>query len=77
MRAAGGASLPARPGPGTLHDRLRGLRCRAKTGTLSGVSNLAGFCRTRRGRTVVFAVLGSSPRVADRLVTRLVRRDRR
>jgi D-alanyl-D-alanine carboxypeptidase/D-alanyl-D-alanine-endopeptidase (penicillin-binding protein 4) len=32
-------------------------RCRAKTGTLSDVSALAGICETIRGRRVAFAFL--------------------
>jgi D-alanyl-D-alanine carboxypeptidase/D-alanyl-D-alanine-endopeptidase (penicillin-binding protein 4) len=74
LRAAGGAVLLARAGTGTLARRLRGLRCSAKTGTLDGVSNLAGSCRTRRGRTVTFAVMADRPAVADRVARALVRR---
>jgi D-alanyl-D-alanine carboxypeptidase/D-alanyl-D-alanine-endopeptidase (penicillin-binding protein 4) len=31
--------------------------CRAKTGTLSNVSALAGYCRARNGHTIAFAIL--------------------
>ncbi len=45
---------------GTLAFRMRGTsaqgRCQAKTGTLTGVSNLAGFCRAAGGHTIVFAI---------------------
>ncbi len=48
---------------GTLFDRMRGTaaqgRCRAKTGTLDGVSNLAGICRSRSGARTAFAILMS------------------
>lgn len=44
---------------GTLADRMRHTpaagRCQAKTGTLIGVSNLAGYCTARNGHTVAFA----------------------
>lgn len=46
---------------GTLEDRMRHTaaegRCRAKTGTISGVSNLAGICRSRSGARTAFAFL--------------------
>ncbi|MFN8160025.1 MAG: D-alanyl-D-alanine carboxypeptidase/D-alanyl-D-alanine-endopeptidase [Solirubrobacterales bacterium] len=46
---------------GTVADRMRGTaaegRCRTKTGTLSGVSNLSGYCFNRSGRVVVFSIL--------------------
>ena len=32
-------------------------RCRVKTGTLTGVSNLSGYCFNASGRTMVFSVL--------------------
>jgi serine-type D-Ala-D-Ala carboxypeptidase/endopeptidase (penicillin-binding protein 4) len=46
---------------GTIASRMRGTaaqdRCRAKTGTLSGVSALAGLCRAVGGHAIAFAVL--------------------
>jgi serine-type D-Ala-D-Ala carboxypeptidase/endopeptidase (penicillin-binding protein 4) len=46
---------------GTLFDRMRHSaakgRCRAKTGTLNGVSNLAGYCTSRTGARLAFAFL--------------------
>jgi D-alanyl-D-alanine carboxypeptidase/D-alanyl-D-alanine-endopeptidase (penicillin-binding protein 4) len=48
---------------GTLADRMRGSaaqgRCRAKTGTLNGVSNIAGYCTSRSGARTAFAFLMS------------------
>ena len=55
------ASLPVAGASGTLAGRMGGTaaagRCRAKTGTLTGVSGLAGWCKTIGGRTVTFAIL--------------------
>jgi len=46
---------------GTVASRMRRTavqdRCRAKTGTLSGVSALAGICRAVGGHAIAFAVL--------------------
>jgi len=46
---------------GTIRRRMRGTaaqdRCRAKTGTLIGVSALAGLCESAGGHTIAFAVL--------------------
>jgi D-alanyl-D-alanine carboxypeptidase/D-alanyl-D-alanine-endopeptidase (penicillin-binding protein 4) len=55
------ASLPIAGVDGTIHDRMRSgaakRNCRAKTGSLIGVSALSGFCTTRSGRTVAFSFL--------------------
>lgn len=44
---------------GTLAERMRGTpaagRCQAKTGTLNGVSNLAGYCQAANGHILAFA----------------------
>jgi D-alanyl-D-alanine carboxypeptidase/D-alanyl-D-alanine-endopeptidase (penicillin-binding protein 4) len=32
-------------------------RCRGKTGTISGVSAVSGYCRARSGQTYVFSIL--------------------
>jgi serine-type D-Ala-D-Ala carboxypeptidase/endopeptidase (penicillin-binding protein 4) len=68
---------------GTLFDRMRGTtakgRCRAKTGTLSGVSNLAGYCNSKSGARLAFAFLMSGVstwtghRLQDRMATALAR----
>lgn len=54
-------SLPVAGRSGTLAGRMNGTiaqgRCQAKTGTLSNVSGLAGYCRTANGHTAAFAVL--------------------
>jgi serine-type D-Ala-D-Ala carboxypeptidase/endopeptidase (penicillin-binding protein 4) len=47
------ASLAVAGRTGTVHDRMRGTpaagRCHTKTGTIDGVSNLAGICDTHGG----------------------------
>jgi D-alanyl-D-alanine carboxypeptidase/D-alanyl-D-alanine-endopeptidase (penicillin-binding protein 4) len=49
---------------GTVDDRMRGTaaygRCRTKTGTLTGVSNLSGYCFNRDGKTMIFSILMGS-----------------
>jgi serine-type D-Ala-D-Ala carboxypeptidase/endopeptidase (penicillin-binding protein 4) len=46
---------------GTVASRMEGTaaygRCRTKTGTISGVSNLSGYCFNRSGRIMAFSVL--------------------
>jgi len=46
---------------GTVADRMHGTaaygRCRTKTGTLTGVSALSGYCFNRSGRKMIFSIL--------------------
>jgi D-alanyl-D-alanine carboxypeptidase/D-alanyl-D-alanine-endopeptidase (penicillin-binding protein 4) len=46
---------------GTMKDRLRGSALagslRAKTGTMSGISCIAGYLRTRKGRTLAVSIM--------------------
>ena len=46
---------------GTVDDRMQGTaaygRCRTKTGTITGVSNLSGYCFNRSGRVMAFSIL--------------------
>jgi serine-type D-Ala-D-Ala carboxypeptidase/endopeptidase (penicillin-binding protein 4) len=46
---------------GTVDDRMHGTaaygRCRTKTGTITGVSNLSGYCFNRSGRIIAFSIL--------------------
>ena len=42
---------------GTLADRDTNRRCRAKTGTISGVSALSGYCRALSGDLIAFSFL--------------------
>ena len=75
------AALPTAGRAGTLIYRMRGTsaqdRCQAKTGTLSNVSALAGYCRTANGHTVAFAFLQNyvytptAKAAEDRLAIRL------
>jgi serine-type D-Ala-D-Ala carboxypeptidase/endopeptidase (penicillin-binding protein 4) len=49
---------------GTVAERMHGTaadgRCRTKTGTLTGVSNLSGYCFNASGKTMVFSILMGS-----------------
>jgi serine-type D-Ala-D-Ala carboxypeptidase/endopeptidase (penicillin-binding protein 4) len=46
---------------GTVADRMHGTaaygRCRTKTGTITGVSNLSGYCFNTSGKVMAFSVL--------------------
>jgi D-alanyl-D-alanine carboxypeptidase/D-alanyl-D-alanine-endopeptidase (penicillin-binding protein 4) len=79
------SSLAVAGRTGTVRRRMRGTaaqgRCRVKTGTIRGVSNLAGICTTTGGRAVAFAWLmnGVNPfgarRIQDRMTAALARYD--
>lgn len=60
---------------GTLFSRMRGLNVHAKTGTLSGVSALAGYVITPSGRVLSFAILMNGPEEASVLQMRKVQDD--
>jgi D-alanyl-D-alanine carboxypeptidase/D-alanyl-D-alanine-endopeptidase (penicillin-binding protein 4) len=49
---------------GTVADRMHGTaaygRCRTKTGTLTAVSALSGYCFNRDGRIMIFSILMNS-----------------
>lgn len=53
--------LPSTGLEGTVADRMEGTaaygRCRTKTGTLTGVSALSGYCFNRSGRVMIFSIL--------------------
>lgn len=46
---------------GTVNGRMRGTaaygRCRTKTGTITGVSNLSGYCFNKSGKIMAFSIL--------------------
>jgi D-alanyl-D-alanine carboxypeptidase/D-alanyl-D-alanine-endopeptidase (penicillin-binding protein 4) len=79
------ASLPVAGVSGTLRKRMRGTaaagRCRAKTGTLIGVSALSGYCTTTGGVPVAFALLENrvcnwcAKKIEDRMVAAIARLD--
>ncbi len=80
-RFRGALAVPGRSG--TVRTRMRGTsaagRCAVKTGTLRGVSALAGVCTTTAGREVGFAWLMNGVSiygarlVQDRMTARLAR----
>ena len=68
---------------GTLADRMNGTvaagRCRGKTGTINGVSNLSGYCRAG-GRLIAFSILMNgvdsydyARSIQDRMVVEIAR----
>jgi D-alanyl-D-alanine carboxypeptidase/D-alanyl-D-alanine-endopeptidase (penicillin-binding protein 4) len=75
------ASLSVPGVDGTLYKRMRGTaaskRCAAKTGTLSNVSALSGYCTTAQGHIAAFSILqnnvwpGGAHSVQNRIVTTL------
>lgn len=83
--AAFRASLPIAGLTGTLRRRMRGTpaagRCRAKTGTLNGVSSLSGYCFNSSGRRIAFALIAngvstySAKTLEDRMVAQIARLD--
>jgi D-alanyl-D-alanine carboxypeptidase/D-alanyl-D-alanine-endopeptidase (penicillin-binding protein 4) len=74
-------SLPVAGRDGTLYDRMRRgparSRCHAKTGTLSDVSALSGYCEARSGDVYAFSFLmnraytPSARRLQDRMAQAL------
>ena len=71
-------SLPIAGQDGTLFDRMRRgparFRCRGKTGTLSNVSALSGYCEARSGENYAYSILmnGVYPIGARRLQDRML-----
>jgi D-alanyl-D-alanine carboxypeptidase/D-alanyl-D-alanine-endopeptidase (penicillin-binding protein 4) len=75
-------SLPVAGREGTVRNRMRGTaaqgKCRAKTGTLSGVSALSGYCGDGE-RPVVFSILmqgvelGTAHSIQDRAAALIAR----
>jgi len=71
-------SLPIAGQDGTLFDRMRRgaakFRCRGKTGTLSNVSALSGYCEAETGDTYAYSILmnGVYPTGARRLQDRML-----
>jgi serine-type D-Ala-D-Ala carboxypeptidase/endopeptidase (penicillin-binding protein 4) len=83
VRAAFLNSLAIAGGTGTLARRMRGTaaqgRCIGKTGTLTGVSALSGYCEVAPERFVVFSILmnrvdvGRAHFAQDRMVALIAR----
>jgi serine-type D-Ala-D-Ala carboxypeptidase/endopeptidase (penicillin-binding protein 4) len=71
-------SLPIAGQDGTLFDRMRRgpakFHCRGKTGTLSNVSALSGYCDARSGENYAYSILmnGVYPTGARRLQDRML-----
>ena len=74
-RAEFEASLARAAEDGSLRNRLSDLRgrVRAKTGTLNGVSGLAGYAVDRQGREIAFAILVNGPGAGPDDVDRILR----
>jgi serine-type D-Ala-D-Ala carboxypeptidase/endopeptidase (penicillin-binding protein 4) len=69
------SGLPVAAFVGSLSQRFRGTEgrgwVRAKTGTLTGTSALAGLATTREGHTLVFALVSNNVPVLDTLDARV------
>jgi D-alanyl-D-alanine carboxypeptidase/D-alanyl-D-alanine-endopeptidase (penicillin-binding protein 4) len=71
-------SLPIAGQDGTLFDRMRRgparFRCRGKTGTLSNVSALSGYCEATSGNNYAYSILmnGVDPTSARRIQDRML-----
>jgi len=72
-----------RGGEGTLEDRLKGVRVRAKTGTLDSISTLAGWVKLKRTKSwAAFSLMSkgmpksTAARLEDRIMRLLRRRAR-
>jgi D-alanyl-D-alanine carboxypeptidase/D-alanyl-D-alanine-endopeptidase (penicillin-binding protein 4) len=63
------AALPTAGVNGTLAGRMRSGpahdRCHAKTGTISGVTALSGYCHTLGGDTLAFSILMNNANIAS------------
>lgn len=79
------SSMPVAGRSGTLMKRMRGTiaqdSCQAKTGTLSNVSALGGYCRSANGHEIAFAFMFNSvstyyAKAAEDRLTQLVARQR-
>ena len=72
------ATLPVAGRDGTLATRMDGTaaagNARAKTGTMSNVSALAGFVDTQDGETLVFAILANNYQSGSTEITRIIDR---
>ncbi|MBM3666396.1 MAG: D-alanyl-D-alanine carboxypeptidase/D-alanyl-D-alanine-endopeptidase, partial [Actinobacteria bacterium] len=83
LREAFIQSLAVAARSGTLADRMRGSaaagRCAAKTGTLTGVSALSGYCFRPGGGATVFSILNNrvdtdrARRAQDRMAALIAR----
>ncbi|GAA5513491.1 hypothetical protein Dcar01_02229 [Deinococcus carri] len=72
-QAGTGENVPGHGGRGgTLALRLTDLDVRAKTGTLPGVSSLAGYVTARSGHVLAFALLMNGPEDSPILTLRAV-----
>lgn len=77
-------SLPVVGREGTVDERMEGTaaagRCRAKTGTITGVSALSGYCDAGHGEKVAFSLLmngvssyDAARNIQDRMVVEIAR----